>query len=265
MSVLCDVGIYELERGDMSGRKTPVQKARDTSPNSYAMWDDPRMEAKAAMCSVFIAAWREYLRIDASVGNAARDILKGRRFVENVRSILTRRARSRGEFYTAGHIFVKQAQVLGLRAAAPEGLVLPCLQALTCFVKFLTWDNSTRFVFKGLRDSVRDVYNNRNFEFKQQWTRALRSMVDWVRTVYPEAYLQALPGVDYADIRRRVAAAEAEVQTESERLKAVAKTAAVADVSAKTKRGRGAFDRFNTAEVEKEHVLGRMRGLLAEL
>jgi hypothetical protein len=134
-------------------------------------------------------------------------------------------------------------------------------------VKFLKWDKTTRFKFKGLDDSFRDIQDNRHFKFKQQWTSVLWSMVVWVRLVYPDAgqwaeyLLTTKEKVDWSEIRDKLEVAEVEVQTERDRLEAVVKKT----ISAKTKRGRGMFVQHVKSDLTEPHVLEGMRGLLCEL
>lgn len=259
----------------------------------------------------FKETWALYNRLSDTFGQDARDV--GNADVGNARLFKARMIRFKarmisakknplglltlkidvGEFRGAGEEFLKKVEgVYNAGGRDARAYVQPCLQALTCFVKFLAWEEGARF--KGLDDRVRDIYNNRNLGFKQSWTRVLRMMVEWVRMVYPDdatwnKYLESSEEkVNWPEILQRLAAAEQEVaaergrvieegqereikrQAERENLKAVkpapvsAKTSA--PVSAKTRKGRGMFDKYiRRSELASPHALARMRGLLGEI
>lgn len=209
------------------------------------------------MFSEFCDAWNEYLRIDATFGNTSREFLKGRDAVQAIKRLFVPGTPQGGKFKAAGYHFAYTFNRLAREQAHSIEYVWPCLRALTFFVKFLKLEKGERFTFKGFDDSfVNDIYNNRNFKFKQQWTKVLRSMAVWVRLVYPDEkrwseYLLDYKTVNWADILQRLKVAEAEVL--------------VGPVSVKTKRGRGMFDRYAKAELDEPHPLDRMRALLCEI
>jgi hypothetical protein len=232
----------------------------------------------------FKSAWELYLKISESFDQYKRDVGNARLW--NARMVSAKKnplnllilKSDLGEFYKAGEDFVKTWIELDDKRGKDARVYVPaCLAALTCFVKFLAWDEGTRF--KGLDDSMRDIYHNRNLGFKTAWTRVLRGMVLWVRLVYPDEgtwnkYLETVntkEKVNWADILHKLEAAEKEVvveraaetkrQAESDRLKAVKPVS----VSARTKKGRGMFGKFVKSELGEPHALARMRGLLGAI
>ena len=273
-----------------------MSDARNFIPGTF--WTFRMQTDYGVLMGQFKETWGEYIRLSDSFGQYARDVGNARLFKarmisagKNPLGLLTLKT-DFGEFYGAGEEFLKKVEEVdkaGGRDA--RAYVQPCLKALTCFVKFLTWEKGARF--KGLDDSVRDIYNNRNLTFKISWTRVLRKMAEWVRVVYPDdvtwnKYLEtSKEKVNWPEILQKLAPAEQEVkaergrviaegeqkeikrQAERDRLQAVkaapvsAKTSA--PVSAKTKRGRGMFSRHIKSELAEPHALARMRGLLGEI
>jgi hypothetical protein len=167
---------------------------------------DPTMIALTEMFGNFDTAWKEYERIGTTWANTSRDALKGRVWV----AMYPGKVDFVGEFHRAGVKLAEEFKRLQrLEKGFPRRFVWPCLEALTCFVKFLNWDKSTQFTFKGADDSLRDIYHNRNFKFKQQWTQVLRSMVSWVRLAYKDEaewvhYLKSQPFDNWPDILRKL-------------------------------------------------------------
>jgi hypothetical protein len=218
------------------------------------------------MFSEFKAAWTEYKRIWRSVKHRALDAVKGR--VEVARVILAVEKKNplyalgpwvaKGDFRSAGDDFVRKCEELqGSKDA--RVYVQPCLTALACFVKFLVFDKSTRFTFKGLDDSVRDIYSSRHPEFKTEWTRVLRRMVEWVRMVYPNEgnwnrYLETVntkEKVKWGEILEKLAAAEMLLRLEVE--------------AGDEKRQAMLAPKRAKSELVGDHALARMRGLLGAI
>ncbi len=173
-------------------------------------------------------------------------------------SHFTKKKTDFGEIYNAGEELLKEFKNSADQNA--ETMVLPCLRALACFVKFLKWEDKKRF--KGFDDSWRDIYHNRNLKFKEQWTLVLRHMIDFLQVwsldeAIMTSYIKIKQDVSWPDVLEKVKAAEAAV--------AAAKAPERASISAKTRRARGMFRRHVTSELTEPHALERMRGLLDEI
>ena len=116
------------------------------------------LQKRWAMFDEFCDAWNEYLRIDMTWGNVTRDVVKGRVTVTSVKELVVGSLKvARGEFRGAGYEFVHTFNMLGSVKSTVRDYVCPCLKTLTCFLKFLKWDKTTRFKFKGLDDNFRDT------------------------------------------------------------------------------------------------------------
>ncbi len=121
--------------------------------------------------------------------------------------------------------------------------------------------------YAGYDDRFRGIFNTRHLDFKKQWVQTLPGIVTYTEGLYSDdkdKWNQFLErrGIDWADIRSKLLAAEAQVQREN----ASAKTkAAVAGISHKTQRGRGMFGKYATSDLAEPHALARMRGLLREV
>ena len=201
------------------------------------------------------------MRFFRSNGQTARGFMRGVAFKEIYGSLLTIKKTPMGKIFNAGENLLNEFQ----RSSSSdiESIVMSCLRALSCFVKFLKWEDKTRF--EGFDDAWRDIYHNRNLKFKEQWTLVLRHMIDFVRLVYPEEVLLKiyLKGIfeehDWPNVLAKVAAAEMEVVTERS-------AAARRDVvTNKTRQQRRRPPARLTSELDSPHALEWMRGLLCEI
>lgn len=271
-----------------------MSDGRVFQPGSF--WTRKMQTDYQALYGEFNETWALYKRLSDTFGQYARDVGNARLFKarmisarKNPLGLLTL-TMDQGEFYGAGEEFLKQLKEVDNKGGRDaRAYVPPCLKALTCFVKFLAWDKGARF--KGLDDSVRDIYNNRNLGFKESWTRVLRKMVRWVRVVYPDdvtwnKYLEtSTEKVNWPDILQKLAAAEQEVaaergrviaegeeketkrQAERDRLTAVAAgtSAKTKPAASKTKEQRRRMPGRLSSELASPYALERMRGLLREV
>jgi hypothetical protein len=199
------------------------------------------------------------------VKQSLREFSRGVEYKQIYGNIFTNKKTDFGEIYNAGEELLNEFDNSNQN---PETMVLPCVRALACFVKFLKWEYKTRF--KGFDDSWRDIYHNRNLKFKEQWTLVLRHMIDFVRQwgldeAILTRFIKIKQDVSWPDVLAKVNAAEAEVAADKPRLQAAAKTAERVSISAKTRRARGMFRRHVTSELTEPHALERMRGLLDEI
>ena len=132
--------------------------------------------AQMALWIEFQTVWNDFNRIFTSTGQIARGLVRGVAFKEISGHIFTRKKIDPGDIDKAAEELLESFTSSEDKYA--ETMVLPCLKALGCFVKFLKWEDKTRF--QGFDDSWRDIYHTRNFKFKEQWTLVLRHMVDFV-------------------------------------------------------------------------------------
>jgi hypothetical protein len=235
------------------------------SPLNRKGEDVPKWKAKVALWCEFEKVWNEYLRFFHSVKQSLREFSRGVELMQVYGSYFTKKKTDFGEIYNAGEELLKEFKNSADQNA--ETMVLPCIRALACFVKFLEWEDKKRF--KGFDDSWRDIYHNRNLKFKEQWTLVLRHMIDFVQVwsldeAIMTRYIQIKQDVSWPDVLAKVNAAQAAVQAAAkaaERASISAKT----KISAKTNRARGMFRRHVTSELTEPHALERMRGLLGDI
>ena len=249
------------------------RRGKDATPPEEVKKRQATWKAQLTLWSEFEKVWNEFLRIFHSVKQRIRDFSRGVgykqvyvRFIldKMYEEVFTNKKMDFGKIHSAGEELLKQWEHdPESRSSNPEAMVLPCLRALACFVKFLKWEDKTRF--EGFDDAWRDIYHHRNLKFKEQWTLVLRHMIDFVRLVYPDEakltrYLKSIfEDYNWPNVLAKVAAAEVEVLTE----RSAAGRRAV--VASKTRQQRRRPPGRLTSELTEPHALERMRGLLCEI
>ena len=203
------------------------------------------------MLAAFRLAWQEYLRLLEAESKTNRDWMKFRTGKNDP---------IHDEIRRVGNNF---DDIMQRDQATDSNDARQCLQALTCFVRFLPCDQK----YKGWDGYFRDIFNARHLAFKKMWVDALDGIAKYILVLCPRSdtakWNQLLTATrsnyNWLDIESKINDAKAQVERESN---------AAEDKIAIRARNIAALPRFlrpSKSELPEPHTLERMRGLLCEM
>ena len=235
----------------------PAPPPRPASVPTSAL-DDPKNMARVALGSEFQEVWNEFLLIWRSIGHISRNFVKGVGFKEVYWTSVGKWETNLGKIYNTGEELLSAFKHNSLKD--PSKMVLPCLHALTIFVKYLKLDKKP---LPGFDEAWRDIYHYRNLKFKEHWTLVLRHMIDFMALMDSE--FNSSGYVVWPYLLASVGGAEVEVAAEKKA--AAQKTAAAqrAAITPRTKWYKRRVPAKLTSELTEPHALERMRELLGEI